>query len=299
MPVDGEGHQQLAKVEGVAGARGQAGGAEVLVGAREGHADEGGHRGRAQGVDGHVRRPRLAAQGVEQLRRCPRLARAERHHERDPQIPEPPREVPERPQRGLVDPLQVVDREQERTGQREVRREPVDAVQRGEPGARARLRDAAVRGHAGRPRGGRGRAGQQLGALVGRGAVQLDLEQLPDRPEGEVALKLAPPRAQHVQARRLGLVDGGSQQRALPVAGRALDHDQPAVARDGVRGCRRELLQLGAALEEPPCAGDGNGQRYRFSPGPSRDAWASAARPRPPPRRRPGRPAGAGSRRRR
>ena len=95
------------------------------------------------------------------------LGRPRRHRDEQRQPVEPPREVAEPAQRRRVGPVQVVDREHRRLLEGEVGGEPVEAVHHRERrvalelGARDEVRRVEER------LGERGRAGEELGALLG------------------------------------------------------------------------------------------------------------------------------------
>jgi hypothetical protein len=129
--------QQLAQVERVPGARREARLAQRLVGAGHLGADERGHRLRPQRRERDGDPARHGVELVDQLVGQAGLRGPQGRHERDRQVGDPPCEVAKRTSRRRVHPVQVVYRQQERRGQREVGREPVERVQGPEAGLRA------------------------------------------------------------------------------------------------------------------------------------------------------------------
>jgi hypothetical protein len=100
--------------------------------------------------------------------------------------------------------VQVVDHQQRRLVQGHVGRQPVEAVDDREGAlCGSVLRTGGPGGpHQRRDQGRRPR--QQLGAELRRGGREQRLEQLPDDPVGELALKLAAAGRQHPHPRRAG-----------------------------------------------------------------------------------------------
>jgi hypothetical protein len=172
----------------------------------------------------------------------------QRRHEQDGEALDPAREERDPAQRGGVGPLQVVDGEHERPAVRQVRQQPVEAVQR-------RERDVALRravGAHGPERLARqgGGAGEQPLAIGLRCGLEDRLEQLAHDPERELALELrrAPEEGPHP-----GLA-GGAQRRphelrlADPGRPREDEHAPVAIAQPGHRG--RERPHLVVALKQ-------------------------------------------------
>ena len=102
----------------------------------------------------------------------------------DRQVVQAPREVGEEAQRGIVGPVGVVDREQERAALREVGRQPVQPVRDAEP----EVRDAGVE-RLERRRRERGGAGEQALALPFPGGGERALEELADHAVREIVLE--------------------------------------------------------------------------------------------------------------
>jgi hypothetical protein len=143
--------------------------------------------------------------------------------------------------------VRVVDREHQWRALREVDREPVERVQRGE-GAIALRRPGRglVDGleHRLRPRA---RAREHPLALVGLGEGRL--EQLADDPIGELALELGAARAENAGSPLARHLAGGGEEAALADPGRPLDHDEAAVAGECLVALRLEPGELAIALQ--------------------------------------------------
>jgi len=110
--------------------------------------------------------------------------------DRDRQFLQPPPQVVQKAQRGLVSPVDVVDAQQQRAALGEVRAQPVEPVQDRERRVEQRAghivlhrRDAEQRRRA------PGRAGEELGPFRRRRRDQRGLEQLADQAIGEVAFQ--------------------------------------------------------------------------------------------------------------
>ena len=142
--------------------------------------------------------------------------------------------------------MQVVDRQQQRSARGDVRRQPVQAMQRGQRGVRDRL-GRELRGVEQRRRG-RRRSHQELAPLLRRNRREQRLEQLAHDPIRERALKLRPPRAEHLQPGLLGKRFRLRDQRGLPDPRGTLDRQQPAGALSRADQ-RLDDGQLGVALE--------------------------------------------------
>lgn len=148
----------------------------------------------------------------------------------------------------MVDPVQIVHRDQERLDERQVGGEPVDRVQRREAGPLRRAISVWMRRQ---DRGRRRRGpGEQLLTPRGIGVRDDGLEQLPDRAEREPALELGAARAEDTQARGLGPLPDRREQGALAAARHALDHDQPAPARASYRQRTVQRFQLGLPFKK-------------------------------------------------
>jgi hypothetical protein len=170
--------------------------------------------------------------------------RAGRHDQRERQLAGAARQVHEEAQRRRVGPVRVVGHEEQRAAGGQVRAQPVQAVDGGELGVRARVR---LGGRVDERRGQRGRAAQQLGAL---GGVQRAAEQPVHQPERPRSLQRARAGRQHPQLARDGTAAGGIEQRRLADPGRpAHERHAAAPARRGVHQ-RRELGQLALSLQQ-------------------------------------------------
>ncbi len=143
--------------------------------------------------------------------------------------------------------MQVVDRQQQRPAGGDVRRQPVEAVQR---------RQRRIGGRLGRQPGGieqrrreTRRAAEQLGSLLRRQGGQQRLEQLPHHAIGERALELGAARAKHLHPGRLTQRLRLRDQRGLADPGRPLDRQQPPA---GLGGGDQpfDRRQLDVALEQ-------------------------------------------------
>jgi len=172
-----------------------------------------------------------------------RVGRPQRDQQRHPQIPGPGSQIGQPPQRGAIGPLRVVHGHHHRLQRREVRRQPVQAVQHRE----GRIRWLGSRGRTQQhPRRLRRPRQQQL-ALLRRCPGQPALEQLPDHPEPEPRLQLGPPCPQHRRAPLPGARAGRIHQRGLPDTRAALDEQDPASRQQRLH--RRQLL---VTLEQHP-----------------------------------------------
>jgi hypothetical protein len=178
------------------------------------------------------------------------VARARADDDEDRQVLEPAHEEREEPQRRLVRPVGVVDRHEHGLLARDVRGQPVQAVEHRERGVlRARVQHrGGVLEH--RPRESRRPGQPRLPPLLVR-LVEHRLEELAHDPEREAALELAPAAREHPHPRRpcppprardeAGLADPG---------GRLEDEEPPGAAPRGLQG-RRDPGLLGLALEQP------------------------------------------------
>ena len=143
--------------------------------------------------------------------------------------------------------MQVVEREQERLARREVRRQPIETVERRQRRVRGRLRRDL--GRVKERRRERRRAREQVGSLFRLQGGEQRLEELPHNPVRERALKVGAAPAQHLHTGLLSECFRLRHQGGLADAGRPLDREQPPAARAGgdQAGHRR---QLGVALEQ-------------------------------------------------
>ena len=261
--------QELAQQQRVAAGGGMAGGAERgLGGVAEPLAHERRGRGLAERSGPQRERRGILDDLGEQARVGARLGAAQRRGDEHRGAVEPPREVGEEAQRRAVGPVQVVDREQDGMLRREVEREPVERVQRGERGGAL-----LVGGRRGlEQRGGRGGG---AGELPARGDPRL--EELAHDAVGELALELPGAGLDDLQ-RRLRALAQAREQARLADPRRALDQDEPAAARGRARDELVERGQLGVAFEQQ---GGGLSRQGRHRPGRARvPRRRSAARPR-------------------
>ena len=240
--------EQLLEVERVAAARGMEGAHSGVVGrgvARPRHLRDGagGQRPRRDPRDARQR-----AQLVELLGGGARLPGPHRDDERHGEVGQAPADVAERPHRRIVDPVQVVDDDEQGGLGREVGGQPVDRVEHRE----ARFGAPAVRLGAGRDDPGRrpGGAGEQCPALLLRCAREDGLEQLADGAERELALELAPARGEDAHARAGGLAPRGCHELALADSGCALDERHAPVSGTSVGEHLAELPNVGFALQQ-------------------------------------------------
>ena len=215
---------QLAQQQRVAGRPLGHGGAELRVGV--GAVMRGQQRGDAIAAEGRQPQDRCieAVGDLVDQSGLPGRARAHRRDHQHPEAVEAAREVGQVPQRRLVAPVQVVDREDERPGLRSVHGQPVEPVQgavRGLGGRQpTRLSDVEHRGRELRC------AVEQLRA---RCPSQRGFEQLADDPERVVLLELAGPRPEGPHPGHLGALLDRREQPRLADPGRPFQ-DQQATA---------------------------------------------------------------------
>jgi hypothetical protein len=143
--------------------------------------------------------------------------------------------------------VQVVEREQERPARGEVRRQPVEAVERRQRRVRGRLRRDL--GRVKERRRERRRAREQVGSLFRLQGGEQRLEELPHYPVRERALKVGGAPAQHLHTGLLSECFRLHHQGGLADAGRPLDCEQPPAARAGGDQAGHRG-QLGVALEQ-------------------------------------------------
>ena len=143
--------------------------------------------------------------------------------------------------------MQVIHCEQKRPPRGDVRRQPVEAVQRRQRSVRGRLSCKLSGVEDGR--GERGRAGEQLGALLRRQVSQKRLEELSHHPVGERALELGAPGAQDLHSPLMGSRLCLHDQGRLADSRRALDRQQLVATECGAdHGVDRRQLRV--ALEQ-------------------------------------------------
>jgi hypothetical protein len=156
---------------------------------------------------------------------------------------EPPREVADEASRLLVEPVQVVDRDDQRPALSELAEQPVQAVQGVSQLAPGRCGSEAE--HARRqPR----RPVQQLGALGTVKPAQGRAQQLAYSAERKARLELAAARPQDAVAHAGERLD---EQRGLADPRRPLDQQRPAraIAEQPLHAAR-DVCKLGVALEQ-------------------------------------------------
>jgi EmrB/QacA subfamily drug resistance transporter len=193
------------------------------------------------------------------------------------------------PKRRQIAPVQVVDGQEERPVRRDVRGQPVEAVQ-------GRQRRVGVRllGQPGGIEEGLRQAGgpaEKRRSLVRRQRGEEGLEESPHDAEGERALELGAPRAEHLHPGLLAKGLGPPHEGGLADAGRPFDGPEPAAVRCGA-DARLEAGQLAVALEKlalhqirlpGPVPHDGAPGAYsaRRAPKPCGSVWGAATtRPR-------------------
>ena len=163
-------------------------------------------------------------------------------------------EVGEEAQRCAVDPVQIVDRDQQWRLGREVRRQPVQAVQRG--GGRVVTDVPLARQPEHRP-GECRRSLQPAPALLAGGPADASLQQLTHHAVGEVALQLATAGGQDLQSGCVGETHPRLQQTGLADAGRPLEDHRRAATAGRISGQLPEAIELVVALEELGAAATG------------------------------------------
>ena len=143
--------------------------------------------------------------------------------------------------------MQVVERDQERPARGEVRRQPVETVQRRKRRVPSRLdRDL---GGIKKRRCARRRAVEQLRSLVSRQGGDQRLEELQHHPVGKRAFKVGAARTEHLQPCLPSQRPRLRKQRGLADTGRTLDREQPTAVGDRVDQATNRG-KLGIALEQ-------------------------------------------------
>jgi hypothetical protein len=169
--------------------------------------------------------------------------------EQDRQIVQSPRQRGQPSKRGLVRPLRVVDRQQQRFLLREPGDDPVQPMVQDVPrsgllvGLRARRTEKDPRGVTLHTR-------ERAPPPCRRGRSERRLQQLPHEPVGEPLLErlAAPPKP--TQPGSPGNLEQGPKQRALADPRRTLDHDHPPRALPGRRHRVPQYAQLAIALHK-------------------------------------------------
>ena len=202
-------------------------------------------------------RHRRRRESVQQRLLGARLGGPRADREQHRQVLHPARQRVQEAQARRVRPVRVVDHDQQRLLGRQVRREPVEPVQRRVRGVLAVLRVRGAEHRLGEPRG----AGEQPRAAFLVGRVQLDVEQLAHDPEREVALQRPARGREHLEALLGPLRAQDPQQRRLAVArGRLQQRDRPGRGAGGLQ-LGREALELSPALEQRVGAGVDHGPK--------------------------------------
>jgi hypothetical protein len=178
------------------------------------------------------------------------LGRPGSHNHEERHSLEPSGQVQERPQRGGIGPVQVVDRKQGRLVKGHVGHEPVETVEDREGALCGRLLRAGELGGPEERLYERGRPREELGAELRRDRREQRLEQLPDDPVGKLALEFAPAGREHSHPRRAGDRARLGEQASLADAGTSLDHDEPPLALPGCVGQCLQARDLSFALQE-------------------------------------------------
>jgi hypothetical protein len=182
-----------------------------------------------------------------------RLGRAQAAEHEHREAVQPAHQIGEPAERRWIRPVQVVDRQQQRPAGGEVRRQPEEAVQRGEPavgvpGARVRERAGAEEW-----RDERRGAAQQLVALGRRGVHDRRLEELAGDPVGELPLELASTRVRDVHAARPRPLPRRAEQARLADAGAALHQHETTGSLACAVDQRGALGELALALQQIGC----------------------------------------------
>jgi hypothetical protein len=159
--------------------------------------------------------------------------------------------------------VQIIDRQQCRLLQGHVGRKPVEAMDDREGALRSGVLST------GRLRGSqqrldeRGRPGEQLRAELRRNRREQRLEQLPDDPVGELALKLAAAGRKYAHPRRVGNRAPLGDQARLAEAGSALDDDKPPTAAPSRLSQRPQSRNLDLTLQKQAGSARRNDTRQR------------------------------------
>ena len=202
---------------------------------------------RAGGLDAERRRAEdRRERGLRRLgrERDPGLWRARRRDEQHRQPLEPPGEVADEAAGLLVEPVQVIDREHQRTALRQPGDQPVQAVERIDERV-LRLRAFDAQHLARQPR----RPAQERVALVFLERDDGIGEQLPDAAEDEASLQLGSARTQNGQP--VAALEHRLHQRGLADARHALDQH------GGARAARSQLVDEPREPGEPPSRAPG------------------------------------------
>ena len=174
-------------------------------------------------------RCRVRDQLGQQLDLLALLRRPQPDHDRERQALEATGKIREPTQRGPVGPVEIVDRDHQRSAEGDIRRKPVQAVQHPERDIAA-VRDQLGLGEQTLREG--GGAGKELATLIGPRRGDQRLEQLPQNTVGEVLLELGAPGEEDLEA------------------GAALDRHQASATVGGEADDGLDRCQLGVALEQ-------------------------------------------------
>ena len=173
-----------------------------------------------------------------------------RRHEQKRKTLDPPREIHEPVKRRRVEPMRVVECEEERSLVRQIGGEPVEAVEHDEGGVGEAEATVPRRGTLEEPpRESRG-AAEQLLAQLGCGAGEHGLEHLADGSECELALELAAARMENAEPFGHGDFPRFREQTGLSDPDATFEDDQAAVAGRCCRDCVVEKRELALALQK-------------------------------------------------
>ena len=229
--------------------RGMAGGDEAGVsGLAEARADELGHRPLGQRARLERHGDRLGRQLAQERGVDTGLRRAQAAGDEHRQALEAARKVGEESQRGVVAPVQVVDRKDERPLGARVDGQPVQAVEHGERGVAAVGAAGRVRGPEHGLRRRRGSA-QQLAVGLRHGDQRL--EELTHDSERELPLELAASGGEHTEPGFRAQPAGLRDQPRLADPRRPFDDAQPAGAARSALNEGFQRLELTVPLEQP------------------------------------------------
>jgi len=244
----GDDKHELAQEQRIAARRFLAGGAEgILSLGREALAQKPDNRRGAQRSRADACGERIGDDLPDQARIRSRFRRPEADDDQKAEPLHPRQQIGQPAQRGQIAPVQVVDRQQERPARGEVRRQPIQTMQRRQRRVPSRL-DRDLGGLKERRRQ-RSRALEQLRSLVDQQRGDQRLEQLAHHPVRERALELGAARAEHLPSGLLSHRPRLRKQRGLADTGRTLDRQQPTTVADRVDQATHRR-KLGVALEQ-------------------------------------------------
>jgi len=194
------------------------------------------------------------------------IAGTQTQHQQQRKIRRSTAEIAEPGERGIIDPLRVIDEHHERSELGAIRAQPIEPVNRGEPISRwlPGLHAQRTRAHPRNPT-------DQPTPMRRGGAPQHRLKQLAGDPERHVRLELRPPRPEHSESAPLRAPAHRRQDLTLADPSRTLDHDHrsQAVARRAEQNV--DALELSLALEQPLSADLSRGAHHPTASAPSPD----------------------------